>query len=157
MKRFVILVFFVSFSFAHKLNVFVDYENGSLFVNSYFANGSPCKNCSLKVLSLDGVIITEAKTNDDGDYYKKMPLREVEVVVDAGGGHSAREVFKRDEENITTSSNNTELENIKAENQKLKMKIKSLEKQINLKEFAKIFFALLIIFLIFVILKRIKS
>lgn len=160
MKKICILFLYVSFLFSHKLNVFVDYEDGLLFVNSYFANGNPCKNCSVIVSSLDGKVLDKDKTNKKGEYYKKIRLKEFEITVDGSSGHISKEIIhntKEEKETIIYNANDSELDKIKDENNKLKMKIKSLEKQLEMKEFFKIFFALLIIILIFVFLKRIKK
>ncbi len=161
MKKLLILSIFFTCLFAHKLNVFVDYEKGSLYVSSYFASGSPCKNCIVKISSLDGKIIDENKTNAKGEYFKQIALKDFEVSVDAGGGHIAKEVFTSNEkdiqEEIKENTSQSELEKLKLENNKLKMRIKVLEKQVDIKEFAKMFFALFVIALIFMFLKRIKK
>lgn len=53
--------------FAHKLNLFTDYEDGTLYINAYFANGNGCQHCDVKVKSLDGKILNQLKTNKDGE------------------------------------------------------------------------------------------
>lgn len=161
MRSIFILFLCINFMFAHKLNVFVDYEKGSLFVSSYFGNGNPCKNCTLKISNLDGKIIEENKTDTKGEYYKKIDLKDFEVMVDAGSGHIGKEIVKSNikdiKQDIQTNKNESEIEKLKSENQKLKMKIKSLEKQVNMMEIVKILFALLVIVFIFMFLKRIKK
>ncbi|MBS9782532.1 MAG: hypothetical protein KGV43_01865 [Arcobacter sp.] len=161
MKKICILFLYVSFLFSHKLNVFTEYEDGLLFVNSYFANGNPCKNCSVTISSLDGKILDKNKTDNKGEYYKKIQEKEFEITVNGSSGHISKKIVqnseKEEKETITHNVSDNELDKIKDENNKLKMKIKSLEKQLEMKEFFKIFFALLIIILIFVFLKRIKK
>lgn len=161
-KIFLVLAFCTSLSFAHKLNIFIIYEADELIVNSYFANGKPCKNCKIKIESIDGKLIEESTTDKKGEYYKKISLEEFEVSVDAGGGHITKEIVKSNEESLEEQNNktkfiNTKIDSLLLENKKLKAKIKALEKQLDIMEFFKIFFGLFIIILIFVFLKRIKK
>jgi nickel transport protein len=133
MKYFFILAIFFSFSFAHKLNLFVTNENDSLEIYSYFASGAPCKNCKL-IIKSDEKILLEDILNDEGKYNYKPTNKNIEVVVDASGGHIAIEKI--------------EIENLKTEDiNEHKIKEKRAES-------IKILIALMSILLIFFLLKR---
>ena len=136
MKYILLLVLFVSFSFAHKLNLFVTNENNSLEIYSYFASGAPCKNCKLIIKGEEKTILEDV-LNDEGKYNYKPTIKNFEIVVDATGGHIASE--------------KVEVENIKAQD------IKEHKKEENKVENINILIALVLIFLIFFLLKRFKK
>lgn len=136
MRYLLLLTLFISFSFAHKLNLFVTNENDSLEIYSYFASGAACKNCKLIIRS-DEKTILEDVLNDEGKYNYKPTNKNIEVVVDATGGHIATEKI--------------EVENVKAQD------IKEHKKEENKNENIKILIALVLIFLIFFLLKRFKK
>lgn len=136
MRYLFLLTLFISFLFAHKLNLFVTNENDSLEIYSYFASGAPCKNCKL-IIKSDEKTILEDVLNDEGKYNYKPTNKNIEVVVDATGGHIATE--------------KVEVENVKAQD------IKEHKKEENKNENIKILIALVLIFLIFFLLKRFKK
>ncbi len=136
MKYILLLVLFVSFSFAHKLNLFVTNENDSLEIYSYFASGAPCKNCKL-IIKDDEKIIFEDVLNDEGKYNYKPTIKNIEVVVDATSGHIVSE--------------KVEVDNVKIED------LKEHKKEENKVENINILIALVLIFLIFFLLKRFKK
>lgn len=162
MKKFlIVLCIFTSSLFAHKLNVFTTFEDNSLFVSAYFANGAGCQNCKVVIKSMDNKILNEGLTNSDGEYEVKLNTNEFQVGVDAGGGHLA---FEKVEGTIeekpalkTEDSSNDELIKLKDENRKLRSEVKLLKSQLQILEVFKIVFGLLIIFGIFLFLKRIKK
>lgn len=79
---------------AHKLNVLAFAENDTLTLNSYFADGTPCKECSFKVTDGSGKVFAEGKLAEDGTYTKNGTLpAKLDVVVDAGLGHRAEQTI----------------------------------------------------------------
>ena len=136
MRYIFLLTLFISFSFAHKLNLFVTNENDSLEIYSYFASGAPCKNCKL-IIKSDEKTILEDVLNDEGKYNYKPTNKNIEVVVDATGGHISTEKI--------------EVENVKVQD------IKEHKKEENKSENIKILIALMLIFFIFFLLKRFKK
>ena len=103
MKHIFLLALFVNLLFAHKLNLFVTDENDSLEIYSYFTNGVSCKNCKL-IIKSDEKIILEDVLSDDGKYNYKPTIKNIEVIVDATGGHIASE--KVEVENVKTQDIN---------------------------------------------------
>ncbi len=136
MRYFFILALFISFSFAHKLNLFVTNENDSLEIYSYFASGAACKNCKL-IIKSDEKVIFENVLNDEGKYNYKPTNKNIEVIVDATSGHIANEKI--------------EVENVKTQD------INEHKIRENRAESIKILIALMSILLIFFLLKRFKK
>lgn len=165
MKKLIIVVCILTSSlFAHKLNVFTTFEDNSLFVSAYFANGNGCQNCKVVIKSLDEKVINEGLTNTKGEYEVKLNNTEFKVGVDAGGGHLAFETVTAEVEESPVlktekfiKNNNDEFQKLKDENRKLRSEVKLLESQLQILELFKIIFGLLVIVGIFIFLKRIKK
>lgn len=79
----------ISFLFAHKLNIFLFEENEQIIVNSYFASGSPCKECKVEIFDENNNIIELSKTNAEGNYTVKNITSKMYVKVEAVGGHAS--------------------------------------------------------------------
>lgn len=140
MKYIILLVLFTSFLFAHKLNLFVTDESDSLEIYSYFTNGVSCKNCKL-IIKSDEKTIIEDVLNDEGKFNYKPINKNIEVIVDATGGHIATE--------------KVEVSNVKSED--IKDHIKDHKKEENKSENIRILIAFGLMFLIFFLLKKFKK
>jgi nickel transport protein len=136
LRYLLILIFIFTFSNAHKINLFISEQNGTLDIYSYFANGGACKNCQLIIKNGDSIVLDDT-LNSEGKYQYNSPYKNIEVIVDATGGHRASEIV--------------ELENIKKEDLKT-----HIEQEKN-KEYINIFIGLILILVIFFILKKIKK
>ncbi|MGM0519735.1 MAG: hypothetical protein ACQERD_08855 [Campylobacterota bacterium] len=162
MKRVVLFLIILSISlFAHRVNVFTDYEKDSLYLSSYFPNGDPCVNCDVKIFS-DEKLLKQLKTNSKGELNVSIDKKSLKVVVDASMGHKVIKNIVLEDKKIKKSSNteeikNDKLEKLKQENKKLKLKIESLQEQLSFMNLIKIIFSLFIIAAIFIILKRVKK
>lgn len=93
---------------------------------------------------------------------KNISYEYLKVIVDAGSGHTVSKKIKlqeqKNEEKIVQTEKITkEIELLLEENRVLKNQINVLEEQLNYFEIFKIVFGLLLIVLIFVVLKRVKS
>ncbi|RXJ99640.1 hypothetical protein CRU98_06335 [Arcobacter sp. CECT 8986] len=161
MRLLVIFCLLSASLFAHKLNLFTDYEDGTLYINAYFANGNGCQHCDVKVKSPDGKILNQLKTNKDGEANLDIKNKKFVVIVDAMGGHIAREEISLNEEQTTIEEQKEKKAIVKSdlqkENERLKAKVKLLEQELEYLNFAKIIFALLVIVGIFYFLKRVKK
>ena len=160
MRFFLILVLPI-FLFAHKVNLFLDLKDDNLYINSYFANAKPCMNCKFKIESNEKVVFEDI-LDEKGEYNYKISLNDLKVIVDAGNGHNVSKKIKlqeqKNEEKIVQAEKITkEIELLLEENRVLKNQINVLEEQLNYFEIFKIVFGLLLIVLIFIILKRVKS
>ena len=160
MRFFLILVLPI-FLFAHKVNLFLDLKDDNLYINSYFANAKPCMNCKFKIESNEKVVFEDI-LDEKGEYNYKISLNDLKVIVDAGSSHNVSKKIKlqeqKNEEKIVQAEKITkEIELLLEENRVLKNQINVLEEQLNYFEIFKIVFGLLLIVLIFIILKRVKS
>lgn len=136
MKYFILLFLLCSFSYAHKVNLFITNEKDKIEIYSYFASGTACKNCRL-IIENNKKVILEDVLNDEGKYSFISKYKDIEIIVDASGGHIAKESLS--------------LEHIK--NEDLKTHLKNEEE----KKYLDIFIGLVIIALIFFLLKRFKK
>ena len=135
MRYFLLLALFISFSFAHKINLFVTNEENGVNIYSYFANGNPCINCKLLIKNGENVLL-EDKLDANGKYLYSSKYKDIQVTIDASGGHIAKQDIV--------------VENIK--NESLQTHLKE-EKE---NEYIKILISLVLIGLIFYVLKIIK-
>ncbi|AGR77248.1 hypothetical protein [Aliarcobacter butzleri] len=157
MKKFLLISIIPIFLFAHKINLFLDYENGNLFINSYFANAKGCINCKFEIKDKDGNLIFSDVLNENGEYNYKTNIEELTVVVDAGAGHIvSKEVKETIKDEKVEVNSNDEMNKLQEENRQLKNHIKVLEEQLNYFEIFKVIFGLILIALIFIFLKRVK-
>ena len=160
MRFFLILVLPI-FLFAHKVNLFLDLKDNNLYINSYFANAKPCMNCKFKIESNEKVVFEDI-LDEKGEYNYKTSLNDLKVIVDAGSGHNVSKKIKlleqkNEEKRVQEEKITKEIELLLEENRVLKNQINVLEEQLNYFEIFKIVFGLLLIVLIFIILKRVKS
>ncbi|MGJ0353130.1 DivIVA domain-containing protein [Aliarcobacter cryaerophilus] len=160
MRFFLILVLPI-FLFAHKVNLFLDLKDDNLYINSYFANAKPCMNCKFKIESNEKLVFEDI-LDEKGEYNYKTSLNDLKVIVDAGSGHNVSKKIKiqeqkNEEKTVQAEKITKEIELLLEENRALKNQINVLEEQLNYFEIFKIVFGLLLIILIFIILKRVKS
>jgi len=135
LRYFILLFLLCSFSNAHKVNLFISEENSILDIYSYFSSGKPCMNCQLIIKDKDKIIL-DNKLNSEGKYLYSPKIKNLEVIVEADGGHRASEKIQ--------------VENIKHED--LEEHIKDEQS----KEYINIIIGLALIVLIFLILKLVK-
>ncbi|UTJ06034.1 hypothetical protein [Arcobacter roscoffensis] len=155
MRIICILFIFISSIYAHKLNVFTNFEDNKLYVNSYFANGNACQKCKIRIIKDDKLVI-EDKTNTKGEFETTVNYNSFILSVDAGSGHA---ILKDIQKVIKPKKRyeNNQLQKLQEENKNLKLQIKLLEERLSYFEFFKIVFALIVIIGIFTFLKRVKK
>ena len=119
MRYFLLLALFISFSFAHKINLFVTNEENGVNIYSYFANGNPCINCKLLIKNGENIVL-EDKLDANGKYLYSSKYKDIQVTIDASGGHIAKQDIVV--ENIKNESLRTHLKEEK-ENEHIKILI----------------------------------
>jgi hypothetical protein len=92
-KIFLLLLFGAAFASAHKLNLFLYDENGTLFIQSYFHKSAPCKNCEITIEDESGSAISKLFTNDEGKAEANPPKSSLSVSVNGGMGHFVKEQY----------------------------------------------------------------
>lgn len=94
------IAFLPGVSQAHKVNLFAYEENGTVFTESYFGDGIPCRAAKITAQDENGTVIAEGVTNEEGvfsfPYGKEGDLH---LILRAGMGHGARITFATNEKN----------------------------------------------------------
>ncbi len=85
--------------FAHNVQVFAYVEDGKVYTESYFADGSPVKNGQIKVFNGKNELILEGKTKEDGTFSFALPkgVHTLKVTINAGMGHKSEYILSGDE------------------------------------------------------------
>ena len=86
-------------AWAHKVTVFAWVEGDTVFTESKFSGGRRVRDGRIEVydLAIDKKLL-EGRTNSDGEYSFKIPLKtDMKIVLEAGMGHRAEWTLMRDE------------------------------------------------------------
>lgn len=86
----ILLVFLLPvLMFAHSLSVTASYEDGELFIESFYGDGSPCKNCEFTVKHKQKEVY-KGKLDNEGVFENPVKLQTpFDVHMDGGMGHWA--------------------------------------------------------------------
>ncbi|MFA4915252.1 MAG: hypothetical protein WC560_01095 [Syntrophales bacterium] len=84
---------------AHKVNIFAYAEEGTVHSESYFVDGSACKNSRIEVFDEKaGTRFLEGKTDEDGKFSFKIPkATSLKLVLHASMGHQNEYTLGEDE------------------------------------------------------------
>ena len=95
----VILLFISTSLFAHKVNIFYYAENNTLYLETYFSDGTKCRNSDIAVFDKKtNKKIIEGKTDKEGKFSFKIPNNDdLKIVLNAEMGHRAEVVVKSSE------------------------------------------------------------
>lgn len=156
MKLFLLVILFFEFSFAHKLNLFLTQEKEKVFASAYFASGSFCKNCDIKVEDEKGVILQKGKTDKKGELIITNLAPKIIVSVESLGGHGAKDSLIINTIKKENKINDKTISKLEEEILRLKSENKMLKEEIEQNEILKMIFALFVIAGIFFFLKKIK-
>jgi nickel transport protein len=90
---------FASFVYAHKVNIYAYAEDGMVHSESYFVDGTKCKNSVLEVFDVrNGTKLLEGKTDEEGKFSFKIPkATSLRLVLHASMGHQAEFTLAEDE------------------------------------------------------------
>ena len=155
MRMILISLVCLSSLFSHKLNIFLNQEENRVYVSSYYASGSFCKDCKVEVSNKQKELIQAGNTNNKGEFIITHLDSLIYVEVEALGGHKVQnslEVELNKKEEIP----NKELKTLIEENKKLKREIELLKEKNSFSDIFKMIFALLVMAGIFLALKKIK-
>jgi len=76
--------------FAHKVSIFAWVEGDMVHTQSIFFGGKKIQNATIKVFDASGKQLVEGKTNDNGEFSFRTPIKAaMKIVVSAGMGHQA--------------------------------------------------------------------
>jgi nickel transport protein len=90
---------FVSNVDAHKVSIYAYAEGGMVYSESYFVDGTKCKNSVLEVFDeKDGTKLLEGKTDEEGKFSFKIPkVTSLKLILHASMGHQADFTLGEDE------------------------------------------------------------
>jgi nickel transport protein len=90
---------FIPFAYAHKVNIYAYAEDGMVHSESYFVDGTKCKNSVLEVFDeKDRTKLLEGKTDEEGKFSFKIPkATSLKLVLHASMGHQADFTIGEDE------------------------------------------------------------
>lgn len=124
-KKVYLFLFAIFFTFTynlygHKVNLFTNQLGNKLEGNAFFADGSPCRNCEIKILDSKDKEILKSKTDEKGKFSFLIPdrLSEIKIHLSAGEGHIVEKrltlkINSKERGNFSLSQNPKELLPIK--------------------------------------------
>lgn len=87
--------FFPGTACAHKVNLFAYYDDGSVFTESYFPDGAPCRSARISVREEGGQVIAEGTTDREGLFsFPYEGAGSMKISLNAGDGHGAEITFQ---------------------------------------------------------------
>ncbi len=81
-------------AWAHKVNLFAYAEGGVIYVESYFPDGSPVVQGSLRVTDAKGAQIFEGKTDQQGKALFQAPSEKQDLTIELNASMGHRAVFR---------------------------------------------------------------
>lgn len=125
MKKYLfLLTFFIAFNFisilyAHKVNIFYYVEDNTIYLETYFSDGTKCRNSEILVYDNNlNKLLLKGKTDLKGKFKFKIPeaanKHKLKVVLNAEMGHRTEVVISPSEwlENSATTVTNENKYNI---------------------------------------------
>ncbi len=84
---------------AHKVNVFAYVEGRTVYVESYFPDGSPVAEAAVVVFGTHGKTVAEGKTDNQGLFQFDAPgtACDLTIEVNASMGHKATYTLKKED------------------------------------------------------------
>ncbi|NPB05060.1 MAG: hypothetical protein GXO08_01615 [Aquificae bacterium] len=93
-------------AWAHRVDLFLAEENGSLVVWAFYPDGTPAKGAKVRILTPEGKLLLEGTTDREGKFTFSPPadagLLKVELY--AGLGHKAETTYSLKEERARPSA-----------------------------------------------------
>ncbi|MEJ5347800.1 MAG: hypothetical protein WHS46_03820 [Desulfosoma sp.] len=80
-------------AWAHKVNLFAYAEGGVVYVESYFSDGSPVVQGSLRAMDAKGAQIFEGKTDQRGKAQFQAPPEKQDLTIELNASMGHRAVF----------------------------------------------------------------
>jgi len=84
---------------AHKVQIFAYVEDGTVYTESYFSDGSPVQGGEIAVFDASGKCILKGKTDKSGMFSFTLPQNatSLKITIDAGMGHKSQYLLQKDD------------------------------------------------------------
>jgi nickel transport protein len=107
-------------AYAHKVTVFAYAENGRVYAEGYFVDGSKCKNSLIEVVDdKTGDKLLEGKTDDHGQFSFDIPhATSIKLILHAGTGHQNEYTLAEEEIREAMLPEEKQTENLASESTK---------------------------------------
>ena len=94
-----LVLFFPAWSEAHKVNIFAYAQDGRIYAEGYFVDGTKCKNSVVEVIDGGtGDKLLQGKTDDNGQVSFPIPrVTALKLILHAGEGHQNDYTLSEDE------------------------------------------------------------
>ena len=102
---------------AHRVSIFAWVDGDTVYTESKFAGGRMVKEGVVRVFDMDGNLLLEGKTDDNGEFSFQVPKRvALRLELEAGAGHKNEWTIAAEELGEAQSEDDTRAENIPSEN-----------------------------------------
>ncbi len=86
------------FAYAHKVIVFAYVEGDTVYCESKLAGGKKVRQGKIEVYDPKGNILLTGKTDDNGEFFFKIPKKtDLRIILNAGQGHRAEWIIQKQE------------------------------------------------------------
>lgn len=111
MRTLLLIIFFISVALSHKLGIFSTYDRNFLYIEAYFANGSPCQECDIVITDEKENQIFKGKLDKNGIMQKELEINatQINIKIDARNGHMITKTLEIIKENQTQKKEITEI------------------------------------------------
>ncbi len=130
-----IALFFTMPSFAHKVNIFANFDGEKIKGYAYYSSGKPAKNSQVLIAMPDGEHIDQLKTDSNGRFvFSPKAKGTYKLILKAADGHLAETYINIKKENLPSDKkglkkNNLFLqEDLQRHSAKCNLTIKQLDK-----------------------------
>ena len=90
---------------AHKVNLFAYEEGGIVITESYFGDGTPCREAKITARNGDGTLVAEGVTDEEGAFsFPYGKGGDLHIFLRASLGHGARIILATDGNNDVSGS-----------------------------------------------------
>ncbi len=94
----IVLMFVAAPAFAHKVNLFAYYEDGTVFTESYFPDGTKVKGGAVEVYDAKGDKVVSGKTDKEGIFSFPWTKKEdLTIKINATMGHKNEFILTKDD------------------------------------------------------------
>lgn len=88
----------ISLAHAHRVNLFTQTQGDKVLCQCFYNDGKPVRGMNIQVKTLDGTVIVEDMTDDEGMFsFKPQVYEDLQIILNAGMGHTAETTVKKED------------------------------------------------------------